>query len=61
MKTKGSALIILGAIGVIFVLTFDIITGKTENYIGPKSIIAIIICALLIIQGVVFLLKKPKA
>ena len=60
MKTKGLVLIVLGAVGAIFVSTFDIIAGKAENYIGPKSIIALIICALLMIQGVISLLKKPK-
>jgi len=60
MKTKSLVLIILGVIGIIFVSTFDIIAGKAENYIGPKSIIALIICVLLIIQGVISLLKKQK-
>jgi len=61
MKTKGPLLIVLGVVGAIFVSTFDIIAGKAENYIGPKSIIALIVCALLIVQGVISLLKKPKA
>ena len=61
MKTKGLILIILGVVGAIFTSTFDIIAGKTKNYIGPKSIIAFIICGLLIIQGIISLLKKPKA
>jgi len=61
MKTKGPVLIVLGVAGAIFVSTFDIIAGKAENYIGPKSIIALIVCALLIVQGVISLLKKPKA
>jgi len=51
----------LGVVGIVFTSTFDIIAGKAENYIGPKSIIAIIICGLLIILGIIFLLKKPKA
>ena len=59
-KTKGVILVILGILGAIFVSTFDIIVGKARNYIGPKSIIALIICALFIIQGVIFLTKKPK-
>ncbi|MCX5687141.1 MAG: hypothetical protein NTV71_00605 [Candidatus Omnitrophica bacterium] len=61
MKTKGLVFIILGVVGAIFISTFDIIVGKAKNYIGPKSIIALIICALLITQGVISLLKKPKA
>nr|MBU1327929.1 hypothetical protein [Candidatus Omnitrophota bacterium] len=61
MKTKSLILIMLGVVGIVFTSTFDIIAGKAENYIGPKSIIAIIICGLLIILGIIFLLKKPKA
>ena len=60
MKTKGLILIIMGVLGAIFVSTFDIIMRKPRNYIGPKSIIALIICGLLIIQGIISLLKKPK-
>ena len=60
IKTKGVILIIFGIAGAIFVSMFDIIAGKPENMIGPKSIIAIIICVLLIVQGIVSLLKKPK-
>ncbi len=61
MKTKGLILIILGVVGAIFTSAFDIIMGKPKNYIGPKSIIALIVCGLLIIQGTIRLLKKPKA
>jgi hypothetical protein len=61
MKTKGLILIILGIVGIVFISTFDIIAGKAENYIGPKSQIALTICGLLIIQGIISLLKKPKA
>ena len=60
MKTKGLILIILGVVGAIFTSTFDIIAGKAENYIGSKSIIALIICGLLIILGIISLLKKLK-
>ncbi len=61
MKTKGLILIILGVVGIAFTSTFDIIVGKAENYIGPKSIIALTIFGLLIILGIISLLKKPKA
>ncbi|MBU1911969.1 MAG: hypothetical protein KKB22_00340 [Candidatus Omnitrophica bacterium] len=61
VKTKGTVLIILGILGAIFIAMFDTIMGKARNYIGPKSIIALIICTLLIIQGIISLLKKPKA
>ena len=61
IKTKGFILVILGIMGVIFVLTFDIIVGKPRNMIGPKSIIGILTCGILIIIGVISLFKKPKA
>ena len=60
MKTKGLILIVLGVVGALFVSTFDIIVGKARNHIGPKSMIALTICGLLIIQGILSLLKKPK-
>ncbi len=61
IKAKGAVLIALGILGAIFIAMFDTIAGKVRNYIGPKSIIALLICALLIIQGIISLLKKPKA
>jgi hypothetical protein len=61
IKTKGTALIVLGILGAIFILMFDTIMGKPRNYIGYKSIIALVFCAILIIQGIISLLKKPKA
>lgn len=61
IKTKGIILVILGIAGVIFISTFDIIVGKPKNIIGPKSIAAFIICAFLIIQGLISSFKKPKA
>ena len=61
IKTKSAILIAIGIGGAIFIAMFDTIMGKARNYIGYKSIIALIICALLIIQGIISLLKKPKA
>ncbi len=61
MKIKGIILIVLGVLGGIFVLTFDIIMGKAVNDItGPKSIFAFAICGVLIIAGVYFRLKKSR-
>lgn len=61
IKIKSAALIVLGIMGAIFIFMFDTIMGKPRNYIGYKSIIAIILCVFLIIRGIVALLKKPKA
>ena len=61
MKAKSLFLIILGVLGTVYVLLFDIIAGKAKYYIGSKSITALIICGLLIIIGIIPLLKKPKA
>lgn len=59
MKRKGIVLIVLGVLGAIFVCTFDIIMKKPVNDIsGPKSISALIICAVLVSQGIIFLKKK---
>ena len=60
MRKKGIVLITLGILGGIFVSTFDIIMGKPANDLtGPKSIVALVICALLIIRGIHLLLKRP--
>jgi len=61
MKKKGTVLIVLGIAGIIFVLLFDIILGKPEYYIGPKSVAAFIACIIFIIAGIRSLSKKPKA
>ncbi|PIP68598.1 MAG: hypothetical protein CO035_07595 [Candidatus Omnitrophica bacterium CG_4_9_14_0_2_um_filter_42_8] len=61
IKAKGVALIAFGTLGAMFITMFDIIVGKARNNIGPKSILTLIFCALLIIQGIISLLKKPKA
>ena len=58
IKTKGRVFIILGIVGGTFVFLFDIIAGKHRYYLGPKSIIALTICGLLIIQGIIDLLNK---
>ena len=59
MKKKGIILILIGILGVIFVASFDKITGKPVNDIsGPKSIAALIVCGILIIIGIISLLKR---
>lgn len=61
MKIRGLLLAVAGLLGAIFVCTVDIILGKPVNDItGPRSIPALIICALLVIAGIYFLLYKPK-
>ncbi len=61
MKIKGIILIIIGVLGAAFVCTFDVITGKPVNDItGPRSIIALAVCVLLIIAGMRFLLKGSR-
>ncbi len=61
MKAKGIILVLLGVLGVIFVCTFDIITGKPVNDItGPKSISVLIICGIFIILGIRFVLRSSR-
>lgn len=61
MKIKGIILILIGALGAVFVCAFDKIMGKPDNDIsGPKSISALVICALLVIAGVYVVLAKQK-
>ena len=61
VKIQGAILLLLGIVGAIFVSTYDIVAGKPVNDIsGLKSISALIICAVLIVMGVRFLLKRPQ-
>ena len=61
VKIQGAILLLLGIVGAIFVFTYDILAGKPVNDIsGPKSIAVLIICAVLIVMGVRFLLKRPQ-
>ncbi|MFC1699771.1 hypothetical protein ACFL1I_07455 [Candidatus Omnitrophota bacterium] len=59
MKAKGIILLLAGVLGAIFVSTYDMILGKEINDItGPKSIPALIICAVFIAMGARFILRK---
>lgn len=61
MRVKGLVLILLGVLGAAFVSTFDIIMRKPVNDItGPKSISALVVCALLVITGAYLALAKQK-
>lgn len=61
VKIQGVILLLSGIVGAVLVSTYDILAGKPVNDItGPKSIPALIICAVLIVMGVRFLLKKPQ-
>ncbi len=61
MKTKGIFLIIFGALGIIFVCTYDIIVGKPVNDIsGPKSISALVVCGVLILIGICLSLRGRR-
>jgi len=61
MKTKAIALAVLGIAGIIFVLLFDVIMGKSVNDVsGPKSISALIVSGLLVVLGFYFMFKGPK-
>lgn len=61
MKNKGWILITIGVLGVVFILSFDMIMGKPANDIsGPKSIIALVVFVFVIIGGIRVLLKGLK-
>ena len=61
MKLRGVMLILLGVAGGIFVYLFDIIAGKPENYIGPKSYFALGVCFVILIAGLRLLIKGFRA
>lgn len=61
MKRKGIISVLVGVLGVIFILTFDMMMGKPVTDIsGPRSIFALIICGFFIIAGLRLLLRKSK-
>jgi hypothetical protein len=60
MKAKGVFLVVLGVLGGLFVFFFDILLKKPFNYLGPKSMIALVGCAILAITGARILLKDSR-
>jgi len=62
MKKMAFFLILLGIIGVILVLTIDIIMGKPVNdFSGPKSTPALMMCGLAVLAGIISLFKKRSS
>ncbi len=59
-KSKGVMGVILGILGVAFILLFDIIVGK-PYMIGYKSIIGFVVCAVVIVMGVRWITKGSEA
>ncbi|MBM3249516.1 MAG: hypothetical protein FJZ09_01545 [Candidatus Omnitrophica bacterium] len=52
MKRKGLLLVILGVIGALYVYFFDLLMGKPMNDVtGPKSVVAFVICGILVLAG----------
>ncbi|MBN3038524.1 MAG: hypothetical protein JW869_03805 [Candidatus Omnitrophica bacterium] len=61
VRLQGIVLLLTGVFGAVFVGTYDILMQKPVNDItGPKSITAIVICALFIVMGVKFILRESK-
>lgn len=59
MKKKALLLIIFGVVGVIFILNFDVIMGKSVNDVtGPKSFFGFFISFLAIFEGIKMLIVK---
>ncbi len=59
MKKRAQFLVLLGLLGAIFVVTIDMIMGKPVNdFSGPKSTPALVVCGLLIFAGCILLFKK---
>ena len=58
MKRKGLASIILGIAGAALILLYKSTAQPPHNLIGPKTITALIICAVLVIIGIVLSLKR---
>jgi len=56
----GKFLFIMGLLGAAFTLGYDKIVGKPEN-LGPKSYVALAICAVLILVGLISWRKGPSA
>ncbi len=54
MNMAGLILILLGLLGIIFFLIYKI-AKKSLKLIGPKSVIVLIICGILIIIGILLL------
>ncbi len=61
MAIKGQALIIIGVLGTALVLSFDPLMRKPVNdFTGPVSTPALIICGILVLIGSFLSVKKTK-
>ena len=58
MKTKGIVLMSIGIAGALLVSVYDLLMGRGRISYGPYSLIAWVICAVLIISGVMWTFKK---
>lgn len=62
MNIKALGFISSGVVAGAAVMSYDIITGKPENdFTGPVSTPALVICAILIIIGIALLIRKPSS
>lgn len=59
LKINGYIYVVAGLLGILFVLSFDIMMGKPVNDIsGPKSISALVLCCIFVIAGILSLRSK---
>ncbi len=50
----GKILFVIGLLGAAFTVVYDKIVGKPEVIFGPKSGMALAVCGLLVILGLIF-------
>ena len=54
----GKILFAIGLFGAVFTVLYDKIVGKGEIIFGPKSYTALVVCAIMVILGLVFWKQK---
>lgn len=62
MNIKALVFISIGVVAGAAVMSYDIIAGKPENdFTGPVSTPALVICAILIVIGIVLPIRKRSS
>lgn len=62
MNKKAVVFIAGGAVGAAAIMSYDSITGKPVNdFTGPVSTPALILCAILILIGIILIIKNLRA
>ena len=56
----GKFIFVIGVLGIALTLAYDRLAGKPEVILGPRSHIALAVCGILVILGLIFWKSRSK-